>query len=132
MSLPSHMGPVLLFPQAAISGAGGLSGVFANTAGKNITGAPTGGIINGAEKITLWVKVSVLVGTLGILADSSPDGVNATSGGSLGSKTGITAPGLYAISYNGTPVSMIQLGWTLDASGSSATIDGIWFEGSLA
>lgn len=132
MGLPSHMGPVKIIPQTALAGSGGLAGKFANTAGKEITGDVTGGIINGAEKITLWIVVSAISGTLGILADSSPDGVNSTSGGAVGSKTGITAPGTYQINYNNTPISMLELSWTLGASTDTATVDGIFFEGSLA
>ena len=132
MGLASHFGPSQLIPQTSLSGSGGLSGNFLDESGKSIIGAPVGGLINGAEKITLWIVVSAISGTLGVLADSSPDGVNATSGGAVGSKTGITAPGTYQINYNNTPISMLKLGWTLGTSSDTATIDGIWFEGSLA
>lgn len=132
MGLASHMGPAKLIPQVSISGAGGLSGTFKDSAGKTITGDITGGIINGAEKITLWVVVSSISGTLGVNADSSPDGVNVTSGGTIGKVSGITAPGTYQITYNGTPISMLELSWTLGTSGDTATVDGIFFEGSLA
>ncbi len=132
MGLASHFGPVKLIPKASISGSGGLSGDFLDADGKSIIGDITGGLINGAEKITLWIVVSAVSGTLGILADSSPDGAHATSSGAVGSKTGITAPGTYQINYNNTPISMLKLGWTLGSATDTATIDGIWFEGSLA
>lgn len=132
MSLPSHMGPVKLIPQTALAGSGGLSGKFSNNAGKDITGDVTGGIINGAEKITLWIVVSAIAGTLNVFADSSPDGVNATSGGAVGKSGAITTPGTYAINYNNTPISMLELSWTLGTATDTATVDGIFFEGSLA
>lgn len=132
MGLASHFGPSQIIPQASIAGSGGLSGDFQDAAGKSIIGDITGGLINGAEKITLWIVVSAISGTLGVFADSSPDGVNSTSGGAVGSKTGITAPGTYQINYNNTPISMLKLGWTLGTATDTATIDGIWFEGSLA
>lgn len=132
MGLPSHMGPMLLIPGVSLAGSGGLSGKFNNAAAKSITGTPVGGLINGAEKITLWIVVSAISGTLGVNAESSPDGINLTSGGALGKVSGITTPGTYQITYNGTPISMIGLDWTLGTATDTCTIDGIFFEGSLA
>jgi hypothetical protein len=123
---------MLLIPGVSLAGSGGLSGKFNNAAGKSITGTPVGGLINGAEKITLWIVVSAISGTLGVNAESSPDGVNLTSGGALGKVSGITTPGTYQITYNATPISMIGLDWTLGTATDTCTIDGIFFEGSLA
>lgn len=132
MGLASHFGPVKLIPQASISGAGGLGGLFTDANGNSIIGKPTGGLINGAEKITVWVNVTAISGTLGVFGETSPDGQNLTWGTILGGNSGITSPGLYTFSYNGSPVSMIGFRWTLGTSTDTATVEGIFFEGSLA
>lgn len=132
MGLASHFGPSMIIPPTSISGAGGLGGVFTDNKGNQIIGSPVGGIINGAEKITIWVNVTAISGTLGVFGETSPDGENLTWGTVLGGNSGITSPGLYTFSYNGSPVSMIGFRWTLGSSTDTATIGGIWFEGSLA